>query len=316
MPIDLSGVHLADPQALFDQAFRKSLPTTPWYGDANSFRSPVGRGYGSAGLLIRKVDFDKLASAIALDALDLTFADERGGAKITFRNLRVLTPTNVLPSDDLAGASILVLKLADRRYSLMQVPAGRRYNSRYADGNFDPSTLDAGSAAFTWATLVAHLWAKMAAVYPWLSPTVPAFPAPPASTPQGFAERRLVEAVGTGVDRLRADARIVRPARHQAPLEQRQSPQRGIPLERDDGDGLARCDVVARFQLGDRLGEGERLGDVGDGGEGEASAHAAILDRTPGNRHRNSAGPWDTPRYFLSGSSSWARPSPTRAPRF
>lgn len=184
MPINLSGIQLEDPKKLFSECYEKSLPTTPWYGAVNSFRSPVGRGMGTADLLLRKSQYSKFSS-LDSNNLTLTFTDERGGSSITFRRLKFLSSTNVLPGDMTASVSVLMLKLGDRRSALMQVPVARRYNWRYSDGTFDASSLN-GGVAFSWSQLVANIWAKMVAVYSSLPVTAPTFPTPPASVPEGF----------------------------------------------------------------------------------------------------------------------------------
>ena len=97
-----------------------------------------------------------------------------------------------------------------------------------------------------------------------------------AAAPERAAERRLLgQRLAARVDHARADRLLLRPGRHQAPVQHRELARPARLAHRRDE--LRRRDVVARLDLG-RVGHAEqpRHGLMG-GVEGEAAAHGLHL---------------------------------------
>ncbi|MFO0801453.1 MAG: hypothetical protein U0804_28645 [Gemmataceae bacterium] len=145
------GRACVDPAVLYQTCRDEGLPLD-WWGKANLFRVPLGRGPGSGRVLLTLAD---------LDALDLTadhtlsFDDDRTAAPpVRLQKITLLRAQCVTPGYRDDARAVYLCELADRRHLLAQVPLDRAFNVRDADGSGYLSESLNGTAAFTWQELV------------------------------------------------------------------------------------------------------------------------------------------------------------------
>lgn len=181
MPLSLSGSRLDDPKALRCDLLRQNLPVGEWAEKCNSFVSPCEREPGTAHLLIRRSEWDRIADKTSLT---LTFIDHTG-LRLSLVKLHPVSAPTPLAQEYNPRNPVLWLMLEDRRSRYRQVYVGRGYNLRLADGSWDTPTLNSGTP-WTWAQVVADLWAKIRAVYTDLPSSPPSLPATPSGTPESF----------------------------------------------------------------------------------------------------------------------------------
>ena len=182
MPVSLSGVNLEDPKRLRDDLRQSGLPVGEWSVRCHSFVSPCEREPGVGHVLIRRSAWDRIPDKTSLT---LTFADSFGSS-VSFVKLHPVSSPTPLAVPTATSDAILWLTLEDRRSRYKQVATSRSYNLRLAAGGWDTATLNSGTA-FTWAQIVADLWAKLKAVYTDLPSSAPSLPSTPSGTPESFS---------------------------------------------------------------------------------------------------------------------------------
>ncbi|HYH66842.1 MAG TPA: hypothetical protein VD866_19265 [Urbifossiella sp.] len=146
------------------------LPTD-WWGTANLFRNPLGRGPGAGAVLLTKAD---------LDALDLTtdhtlsFDDDRTSARpVELRRITLLRAKCLSPGHRADPRAVYLCGVVDRRHFLAQTPVDAAYNVRDADGEAYLDATTNGGAAWTWQEVVTDLWDALGLTDPSTLPFTP-----------------------------------------------------------------------------------------------------------------------------------------------
>lgn len=143
-----------DPAALARDCQDQGLPLD-WWGRANLFRTPLGRGPGAGAVLLTKADLDALDTAADHS---LVFEDDRRpNSPITLQRITLLRAQCVTPGHRDDARAVYLCEVVDRRHFLGLVPVDRAYNVRNADGDDYLSETLNGSAAFTWQEVIDHL---------------------------------------------------------------------------------------------------------------------------------------------------------------
>jgi hypothetical protein len=182
MGVTLAGVPCESPRELHRDCVRLGLPTG-WAELANSYTCELGARSGDGWLILSRPALLRIDPALAFAGrYDLTFygTNETGPAgSVTIKSLAIASAECLTPAAETAAAAYFV-RLADRRASLNRALVDLGYNVRSAaTGEHYPATLDGGSA-WTWADLLADLWAAAGLG------TSPGWPTTPAGTPEGI----------------------------------------------------------------------------------------------------------------------------------
>lgn len=183
MSISFAGKRLLDPRTLAASCRRHQLPT-PFLGRANSFRCTLGPEPGRGWVLLLRRDLDDLD----LDGLhDLVFFD--GVTRVTAKDLVIAEPpVCVTPGVQGDAKSAYLVELADVRHFAANryyaQPLDRAYNVRApaAPQTYYADTLNAGTA-WTWQTLLDHIWGYIDVSQLGVAP---ALPFAPNGTPENF----------------------------------------------------------------------------------------------------------------------------------
>ena len=151
------GDHLcADPVLLAESCARANppIPTDRFWGKANTFRVPIGRGPGRGHILLTKS---------ALDALDtttdhtLTFSGSDRDHVVSLSPITLLSAECVDPGSATDPLATYLCEVVDRRHHLAKIPVDKAYNVRTASGEgYRSGTLN-GGAAWTWQQVVTNL---------------------------------------------------------------------------------------------------------------------------------------------------------------
>jgi hypothetical protein len=194
--VHLGGQPCIDPAALARQCEARGWPTSPWYGLANGFSNPIGQAPGRGTVLMLYGDLARLDLE---DDHDLTFRDSYGNT-LTVKNLVVTLAEAATPGARGDANAAYRVELADPRLiAAMGPPLGQDYNVRGAcDGEYVTATLNDG-AAWTWATLLEHVWDANGFFTPW-----PGLPAAADGVPEDlfFDGVPSYDALGDLLDRL------------------------------------------------------------------------------------------------------------------
>lgn len=187
------GRPCTDPADLLRSCQDQGLPTD-WWGRANLYRNPLGRGPGTGGLLLTGAD---------LDALDLTtdqtltFADDAGDT-VTLKRITLLRARCLTPGYAGDPRAVYLCDVVDRRRFLANSPVDRGYNLKNSDGTgYLSASLNSGSA-WTWAGVVQDVWTALGLG------TAPALPFTPDGTPENlkYHGADAWEALNDVLDRL------------------------------------------------------------------------------------------------------------------
>lgn len=177
MPVTFAGFGCLDPKALHRTCLDRSLPCDLWFGKANVFRHPAGRGPGTGAVLMTKATLDKINTDSA-DGHELRFEDNSG--EVTFKKVSVIKAECVLPGAKSDPNNVYLVHLADRRH-FFRKPIGKAFNVRNAKGTEYVASTKNGSSAWTWATMTTNIWDAVGELG-----TFPGLPFTPHGTPEGF----------------------------------------------------------------------------------------------------------------------------------
>ena len=179
MTVSFGGLPCRDPATEAAYCRSRGLPT-PWWGDANGFRCPLGVEPGRGVVLMAQADALSL-SATAL--CPLSFCD--GANTVTLKNLLFVRAYCVTPGARGDPSATYAVELADRRYlaraSVIDAAFNLRATPGAAPGCYLSATLNAG-AAWTWATMAQAVWNAVGKLGAW-----PGLPFTPDGAPEGFS---------------------------------------------------------------------------------------------------------------------------------
>jgi hypothetical protein len=166
----LGGKPLLDPAHLLRECLTRNLPTANWQGRATIAHCPAGRRWGTAAVLMSLGDL----SALDLTAdHDLTLSDFR--RPVTLKRYSVLAAEAVVPGLKDDPATPYLVLAVDRRYHLDRSPFSKGYNVPNGAGGLVAATTNGGTP-WTWATMVADLWALLPPTPAGVAPTLPFVP--------------------------------------------------------------------------------------------------------------------------------------------
>jgi hypothetical protein len=164
-----------DPVRLRADCETQGLPVG-WWGAANVFRNPLGRGPGEGKILLTKADLDALT--LTADA-SLVFEDD-GGRRLTLQKITLLRAKCLTPGHRDDARAVYLCDIADRRHFLAQTPIDRAFNLKNSDGSDYLSGSTNAGTAWTWAEVLSEMWAALDAG------AVPTLPFTPDGTPENL----------------------------------------------------------------------------------------------------------------------------------
>jgi len=142
-----------DPALLARECRDRGIPTESWFGRANSFAVPLGKGPGTGHVLLKKEDLDAIPRTADQR---LAFLDDVGNRE-TLQKIVLVEATCVTPGAESDPQAVYLCELRDRRHHLARVPIDKAYNVRAADGGSRlAQTLNSGSA-WTWQGVVDNI---------------------------------------------------------------------------------------------------------------------------------------------------------------
>lgn len=219
MPVLLDQYPCVDPRLAYSECARLRIPFLDWWGKANSFRNVLGTGPGTGLVLLLREHLDKLLNKPRSTIINLTTAPGSGGysaplpprkydlkfseygVETKVRSVLIVDATCITPGAKDDRLSVYAVKLADTRHMMNRRPAGVRYNMVASSGTgYQSDSTYSGSTPWTWAQVVASLWAKAAPAASALT-----FPiASPHGTPENldFTDSYALDALGIVLDRL------------------------------------------------------------------------------------------------------------------
>lgn len=169
----VDGQRPLSPAHLIETATAEGWPRE-WMGRVNSISCPRGRKYGEAHFLLSAT---ALAALTTDDAVDIEIEHENGTS--TFSGYYVTRTQSISGGTD---DSAHWITLADRRWLLERTALNVRYNLRASATSYIDATTNAGTP-YTWAQIVADIWAEMPAGVAGSAPTLPITP---SSTPENL----------------------------------------------------------------------------------------------------------------------------------
>lgn len=184
-----------DPKLLYKQCVEQGIPTDSWFGKANQFENPLGKGPGRGMILMTLED---LQSVGAEETHDLIFAT--GTTTDTIKNLQILRHKCCDPGGESDVAACYYVEVVDKRHQWSRLPCNRRFNMVTADGqDYQDSSIN-GDMPYSWAEMLDILWGL--AIQDG-SPT-PALDETPHGTPENFdfQENYALDALCVVLDRL------------------------------------------------------------------------------------------------------------------
>jgi len=153
MATTYGGRPCVDPGRFYRECVEHRLPTD-WWGKANHFRLPLGRGPGTGHILLRQSDLDAVGTS-ADQTLVFSGADRAHRVsltRITLTNARCLSPGGPGQAE-----AVFLCRVADRRWHLAKIPVDDAYNVAAADGASYLTQTKNGGSAWTWQQVVDDL---------------------------------------------------------------------------------------------------------------------------------------------------------------
>lgn len=194
-PSNQRSAPLYDPHALYVQCRDQGIPYEQWWGKCNQFTNPLGEGPAKGMILLRKEDLDR----ISVDGTHvLTFKTD--DVPVEFKNLTILSAKCCTPGHPTEPNAIYYVEVADQRQEWARRLCGQRYNMVTADGeDYQDETVN-GDIPWTWAELLAELWALAITD----GSAVPTLEETPDGTPENFdfKENYALRALCVLLDRL------------------------------------------------------------------------------------------------------------------
>lgn len=142
-----------DPKLLYKQCLEQGVPTQSWFGKANEFINPLGKGPGLGMILLTREDYDAIGGD---ETCDLVF--KTGDTNDTIKNVQIIRAKCCDPGGESDASACYYVEVADKRYQWARLPCSRRYNMVTADGeDYQDDTVN-GDIPYTWAEMLADLW--------------------------------------------------------------------------------------------------------------------------------------------------------------
>jgi hypothetical protein len=165
-----------DPLLLREQCLLRDLPLDPWWGKANRFEVPLGKGPGRGHILLKFGDIADLGTTS-----DQTLAFRGTDADHVYRlqKITLVAAQCVSPGYEGDPAGTFLCELVDRRFHLAKIPLDKAYNVYAADGSGYLSSTKNGGSAWTWAQILTDITGV-------LGISTGALPFTPHSTPENL----------------------------------------------------------------------------------------------------------------------------------
>lgn len=184
-------IQVLDAEHLADHFLSQGKSPARWHGKANSFVLPRNSATGIGWFLLPKSEYDKLDTGVATHAVRFV-----GPGTVTVSKLTIIDAVALTSDSTLATNTVMLVRVEDLRYLAKQATVAKNYNIRtptndptnneYAYGDntaYYAASLNSGSA-WTWATLVADLWALLPSAVGSLDTSAASFPT--TSNPEGY----------------------------------------------------------------------------------------------------------------------------------